>query len=125
MFPLASSSQRTNGLQSSKTQVTLYTETSIYGMFKHYLSGPVFAALGNHDTSPATCEVIIMFPLASSSQRTNGLQSSKTQVIWGITQEPAFTACSNIISLVLSLLHLEIMTPVLQTSILLIMMRSP
>lgn len=35
-------------------------------------------------------------------------------------RRPAFTACSNIISLVLSLLHLEIMTPVLQTSILLI-----
>ncbi|KAJ6146129.1 hypothetical protein N7497_008111 [Penicillium chrysogenum] len=35
---------------------TLYTETSIYGMFKHYLSGPVFAALGNHDTSPANID---------------------------------------------------------------------
>lgn len=31
---------------------TEYTETSIYGMFKSYLQGPVFAALGNHDTSP-------------------------------------------------------------------------
>ncbi|KAJ5472716.1 hypothetical protein N7530_006717 [Penicillium desertorum] len=35
---------------------TQYTETSIYGMFKHYLSGPVFAALGNHDTSPANID---------------------------------------------------------------------
>lgn len=29
-----------------------YTETSIFHMFKEYLSGPVFAALGNHDSSP-------------------------------------------------------------------------
>jgi hypothetical protein len=29
-----------------------YTETSIYGMFKSYLKGPVFPVLGNHDTSP-------------------------------------------------------------------------
>ncbi|KAK9850336.1 hypothetical protein MYU51_012249 [Penicillium brevicompactum] len=36
--------------------LTQYTETSIYGMFKHYLSGPVFAALGNHDTSPANID---------------------------------------------------------------------
>lgn len=33
--------------------LTQYTEISIYGMFKTFLSGPVFAALGNHDTSPA------------------------------------------------------------------------
>ncbi|OJJ42884.1 hypothetical protein ASPZODRAFT_20164 [Penicilliopsis zonata CBS 506.65] len=31
---------------------TMYAETSVYGMFKHFLTGPVFAALGNHDTSP-------------------------------------------------------------------------
>jgi hypothetical protein len=41
--------------QSSKA-LTQYTETSIYGMFEHYLSGPVFAALGNHDTSPANID---------------------------------------------------------------------
>ncbi|KAJ5390754.1 uncharacterized protein N7496_001822 [Penicillium cataractarum] len=29
-----------------------YTETSIFYMFKKYLSGPVFATLGNHDSSP-------------------------------------------------------------------------
>jgi hypothetical protein len=29
-----------------------YTETSIYGMFKSYITGPVFAALGNHDSNP-------------------------------------------------------------------------
>jgi hypothetical protein len=29
-----------------------YSETSIYGMFKSYLTGPVFAALGNHDSNP-------------------------------------------------------------------------
>ncbi|GFF32961.1 sphingomyelin phosphodiesterase 2 [Aspergillus udagawae] len=29
-----------------------YTETSMFGMFKEYLTGPVFAALGNHDTTP-------------------------------------------------------------------------
>ncbi|KAE8146502.1 Metallo-dependent phosphatase-like protein [Aspergillus avenaceus] len=33
-----------------------YTETSVYGMLKQYLSGPVFAALGNHDTSPENIE---------------------------------------------------------------------
>lgn len=33
-----------------------YTETSIYDMFKSFLSGPVFAALGNHDTSPANID---------------------------------------------------------------------
>lgn len=31
---------------------TQYTETSVFGMLKSYLTGPVFAALGNHDTSP-------------------------------------------------------------------------
>jgi hypothetical protein len=31
---------------------TEYAETSIYGMFKSYLTGPVFAALGNHDSNP-------------------------------------------------------------------------
>ena len=30
-----------------------YTETSIFSMFKSYLTGPVFAALGNHDSSPS------------------------------------------------------------------------
>ncbi|KAF7588362.1 hypothetical protein BBP40_005791 [Aspergillus hancockii] len=35
---------------------TQYTETSVYGMLKSYLSGPVFAALGNHDTSPENIE---------------------------------------------------------------------
>ncbi|TVY82540.1 Sphingomyelin phosphodiesterase [Lachnellula suecica] len=29
-----------------------YTETSVYGMFKSYLKGPLFPVLGNHDTSP-------------------------------------------------------------------------
>lgn len=29
-----------------------YTETSIYSMFKSYIKGPVFAVLGNHDSSP-------------------------------------------------------------------------
>lgn len=29
-----------------------YSELSIYGMFKSYLTGPVFAALGNHDSNP-------------------------------------------------------------------------
>ena len=31
---------------------TEYAETSIYGMFKSYLTGPIFAALGNHDSNP-------------------------------------------------------------------------
>jgi hypothetical protein len=29
-----------------------YSEVSIYGMMKTYLTGPVFAALGNHDSNP-------------------------------------------------------------------------
>jgi hypothetical protein len=29
-----------------------YAETSIYGLLKAYLTGPVFAALGNHDSNP-------------------------------------------------------------------------
>jgi len=32
---------------------TEYTETSVYSMFKGYITGPVFAALGNHDSNPA------------------------------------------------------------------------
>ncbi|KAL1631205.1 hypothetical protein SLS56_004452 [Neofusicoccum ribis] len=31
---------------------TEYAETSIYGMFKKYITGPVCAALGNHDSNP-------------------------------------------------------------------------
>jgi hypothetical protein len=31
---------------------TEYAETSVYGMMKTYLTGPVFAALGNHDSNP-------------------------------------------------------------------------
>jgi hypothetical protein len=29
-----------------------YAETSVYGMLKAYLTGPVFTALGNHDSNP-------------------------------------------------------------------------
>lgn len=29
-----------------------YAEVSVYGMMKQYLTGPVFAALGNHDSNP-------------------------------------------------------------------------
>lgn len=35
---------------------TEYTETSVFGMLKSYLTGPVFAALGNHDTSPSNID---------------------------------------------------------------------
>ncbi|OMP82605.1 Sphingomyelin phosphodiesterase 2 [Diplodia seriata] len=31
---------------------TEYTETSVYGMLKKYVTGPVFPALGNHDSNP-------------------------------------------------------------------------
>lgn len=32
---------------------TMYAETSVYDMLKHYMpSGPIFTALGNHDTNP-------------------------------------------------------------------------
>ncbi|KAH1429748.1 hypothetical protein KXX22_000333 [Aspergillus fumigatus] len=39
-------------VQAMSREYVEYTETSIYGMFKEYLTGPVFAALGNHDTRP-------------------------------------------------------------------------
>ncbi|MCJ1477263.1 hypothetical protein MMC13_005934, partial [Lambiella insularis] len=29
-----------------------YTETTVYSMIKHYINGPVFPVLGNHDTNP-------------------------------------------------------------------------
>lgn len=29
-----------------------YAEVSVYGMFKSYITGPVFTALGNHDSNP-------------------------------------------------------------------------
>ncbi|OCK77892.1 hypothetical protein K432DRAFT_427684 [Lepidopterella palustris CBS 459.81] len=35
---------------------TEYTETSVYSMFKQYITGPVFAALGNHDSNPANTD---------------------------------------------------------------------
>ncbi|KAF9893907.1 hypothetical protein FE257_008878 [Aspergillus nanangensis] len=44
-------SHDSNPLQIDRAYVE-YTETSIFHMFKTYLTGPVFAALGNHDTSP-------------------------------------------------------------------------
>ena len=34
---------------------TEYAETSVFGMFKEYIGGPVFAALGNHDSNPEVC----------------------------------------------------------------------
>ncbi|KAJ5115155.1 hypothetical protein NUU61_000914 [Penicillium alfredii] len=33
-----------------------YTEASVYSLLKKYITGPVFAALGNHDTSPANVD---------------------------------------------------------------------
>jgi hypothetical protein len=39
-----------------------YTETSVYGMFKSYLTGPVFAALGNHDSSPENIDAPYNLP---------------------------------------------------------------
>jgi len=33
-----------------------YTETSIFGMLKKYLGGPVFPVLGNHDTAPSNID---------------------------------------------------------------------
>ena len=41
-----------DGPQLSQAYVE-YTETSVYSMLKSYLTGPVFSALGNHDSSPA------------------------------------------------------------------------
>ncbi|OJJ33781.1 hypothetical protein ASPWEDRAFT_173212 [Aspergillus wentii DTO 134E9] len=35
---------------------TEYEETSVYGMLKSYLTGPVFAVLGNHDSTPANID---------------------------------------------------------------------
>lgn len=39
-------------LQNSREYLE-YVQTSVFGMFKHYLTGPVFVTLGNHDSSPA------------------------------------------------------------------------
>jgi len=33
-----------------------YTETSIYSMLKSYIGGPIFAVLGNHDSTPANID---------------------------------------------------------------------
>ncbi|KAJ5540299.1 hypothetical protein N7513_008631 [Penicillium frequentans] len=33
-----------------------YTETSIFQMFKEYLTGPVFVTLGNHDSAPSNID---------------------------------------------------------------------
>jgi hypothetical protein len=33
-----------------------YAETGVYGLLKKYIRGPVFAALGNHDTNPEALE---------------------------------------------------------------------
>jgi predicted phosphodiesterase len=41
--------------QISRAYVT-YTETSIFDMLKSYISGPVYAALGNHDSSPSNID---------------------------------------------------------------------
>ncbi|KAJ5103979.1 hypothetical protein N7532_004508 [Penicillium argentinense] len=39
-----------------------YIETSIFDMFKHYLSGPVFVALGNHDSAPSNIDAAHNLP---------------------------------------------------------------
>lgn len=33
-----------------------YTETSIFSLFKSYISGPIYLMLGNHDTSPSNID---------------------------------------------------------------------
>lgn len=48
-------------LQMSRDYVE-YSETSVFDMFKQYLSGPVFSALGNHDSSPANIDAPHRFP---------------------------------------------------------------
>lgn len=48
-------------LQMSREYIE-YTETSVFGMLKQYLSGPVFCALGNHDSSPANIDAPHRFP---------------------------------------------------------------
>lgn len=42
-------------LQNSRDYLE-YIETSVFEMFKRFLSGPVFPALGNHDSSPANID---------------------------------------------------------------------
>lgn len=41
---------------------TEYAETSVYGMFKKYITGPVFAALGNHDSNPEAIDSLHNLP---------------------------------------------------------------
>jgi hypothetical protein len=45
-----------------------YAESSVYSMFKTYITGPVFAALGNHDTNPEAIECRpTPFPVSSAN----------------------------------------------------------
>lgn len=45
-----------------------YAEYSIYTMLKYFLTGPVFAALGNHDTSPVAMDAPHALPGNLSTQ---------------------------------------------------------
>ena len=45
-----------------------YAEFSIYSMFKHFLTGPVFATLGNHDTSSVAMDAPNNLPGNLSTQ---------------------------------------------------------
>ena len=50
-----------SGLQMSRAYIE-YAETSVYGMLKTFIKGPVFAALGNHDTSPIAIDAAHILP---------------------------------------------------------------
>jgi len=41
---------------------TEYSETAVFGSFKQYITGPVFAALGNHDSNPEAINTPHSFP---------------------------------------------------------------
>ena len=45
-----------------------YAELSVYSMFKKFLTGPIFAALGNHDTSPIAMDAPNALPGNLSQQ---------------------------------------------------------
>ena len=50
-----------SGVQMSRALVE-YTEASVFSMMENYIKGPVFAALGNHDTSPVAIDAAHTLP---------------------------------------------------------------
>lgn len=56
------------GLEQSQAYLE-YAETSVYSMMKQYISGPVFPALGNHDSTPASIDSPRTLPADMTNQQ--------------------------------------------------------